>query len=312
MVPKKKQRQQQQAVAPPPPPPGEARGGRGEGRGGAPRRDRNGRTLPLSSLSDSLSAAAKKGGRGARREGGGVEGGKDKERSPGLEFEGEASEEGQASPGGEEAAGEASEGEGAPKATSEKGTAGTGRGGLSSRGGRGAAGRGNGSGASGAQRGLGAPAAAAAARAWSAPGWQERVPAKCFWPRPTCHLHEAHAARRQLTFLRAALLPLCAAHFGGGSRGEGRTRGGGRAGRGERERASYSRASSVASTGSRSESGYSSYLQQYAMPPIFYPPAAYGVSPSMVGMPGSTPVVKLQVGGGGGRLCVCIQAAGPA
>ncbi len=110
----------------------------------------------------------------------------------------------------------------------------------------------------------------------------------------------ASTLRAQSTLGVTPCLP-AAAHYGGGSgRGEGRGRGrGGRGGdrergeRGDRER-SYSRSSRAASEASSAYGGYG----MYGMPSIFYPPAAYGVSPSMVGMAGmagSTPVAKLQV-----------------
>lgn len=251
-APKKKQRQLQQQQQPPPPPPDGSRPG-GESRGA--RRDRNGRTLPLSTLSDSLSAAAavRKGRpsssqQAERRESAATAAAKEKVEPEDSVVQGVQQlevEEGSRGVGTTQAtAGEPGEEAAQPtplRPASDKAIVLARGGGVSSRGG----GRGGGAGRS-------------------------RGPSE----------HGAASSTATTT-------------FSSGGRGEGRARG--RGGRG----GSYGRGSGAASSGPPSEAGTgasSSYSSYVYVPSIFYPPAAYGVSPSMAGMPGSTPVAKLQVG----------------
>lgn len=272
-LPKKKQRQQQQAVvAPPPPPPAGSREERPAREGRSSRRG-SGRGLPLSTLSDSLSAAAK--GRG---EGKAAAAEKREDRKDREEKEGGAGAAGDKDGAGgdkEGAAAPAAPAPPPPKPSSERGGSG----------GRGNSGRGSGGGGRGsrsnsstrlAEMAGGAQAAAGGAATQAAPA----APAPPTPPAPSASIVAAAAASTAPFEQRSS-----SGGRGGGEGGRGR----GRGGRGGSFRAGSSTYPAAAAAAAAPAGNF---LYSVAAP-VFYPPAAYGVSPSMVGMTG-TPVSKLQ------------------
>lgn len=271
-LPKKKQRQQQAVVAPPPPPPASSREDRPAREGRSGRRG-SGRGLPLSTLSDSLSAAAQKG----KGEGKAAAAEKREEKREKEEKEGGAGAAGDkdAAAGDKEgAAAPAAPAPPPPKPSSERGGSG---------GGRGTSGRGSGSGGRGsrsnsstrlAEMAGGAPLPAGGAGTPAAPA----APAPPTPPPPSASIVAAAAAGTAPFEQRSS-----SGGRGGGEGGRGRGRGG-RSGSFRGSSSTYPAAAAAAPAGN--------FLYSVAAP-VFYPPAAYGVSPSMVGMSG-TPVSKLQ------------------